>query len=190
MTDEQLSEIEQRVNAATPGSWAGYPSMVSISASHALSVFMRDNADPLQVERDNVFIAAARSDVPALVAEVRRLKNDNDMFAAFGRDVMKNIYDAGDWWADDMFNEYVLPIAEQHGLVMRVPYDPTIHGEGIDADEGEEIWWIDTAKWPASSAETERLRASIERIGAELATMRAANAELQERLSKFEDDGK
>lgn len=89
MTDEQLSEIEQRVNAATPGSWVGYPSMVSISASHALSVFMRENANPLQVERDNAFIAAARSDVPALVAEVRRLRGALMQIANRGDDEMR-----------------------------------------------------------------------------------------------------
>ena len=75
MTDEQLTAIEQCANAATPGPWAGYPSMISISPAHALSVFMRENADPLQVERDIDFISHARTDVPALVAALRDERN-------------------------------------------------------------------------------------------------------------------
>ena len=70
MTDEQLTAIEQRANAATPGPWVGYPSMVYLAPSHALSVFMREGANPMQVEHDTAFIAAARSDVPALIADI------------------------------------------------------------------------------------------------------------------------
>lgn len=163
MTDEQLREIEQRANVATLGPWVFVPHFNCVwHESSAGAGHICDVPDGDERDNDMNFIAAARSDVPALIAEVRRLKSSNDMFASFGRAVMKNIYDAGDWWADDALNEYVLPIAEQHGLVMRVPYDPAIHGDGIDADEGDEIWWIDTAVWPASSAEIERLRVEIE----------------------------
>ena len=38
--------------------------------------------------------------------------------------------------------------------------------------------------------ETQQLRADIERIGRERDDMARANAELQERLSRLEDDGK
>ena len=42
----------------------------------------------------------------------------------------------GDEWSED-----VLPLAERAGLCSRVIYDPEKHGEGIEADPGDEIWW-------------------------------------------------
>lgn len=41
----------------------------------------------------------------------------------------------------DEWSEEVLPLAQAAGLCCRVPYDPAIHGEGIEAEPGDEIWW-------------------------------------------------
>ena len=78
MTDEQLTAIEQRANAATPGPWRAYSSMVSIGLSHALHILTGIHPfNQAQATCDTTFVAAARTDVPALVAEVRRLRGCN-----------------------------------------------------------------------------------------------------------------
>lgn len=232
MTDEQLTAIEQRANAATPGAWVGYPSMVSIGLSHALHILTGIHPfNQAQATCDTAFVAAAREDVPALVAEVRRLRGalmqianrpeaemmtavtlHYDMrgwalralgiesvsrasipvdarFAGLGREVVRWILDSEYWW-DDERSEDIMPMLEQWGLAERMPYSIGQHGEGIDADEGDEIWWIDPNKFPLLPTEITRLRADIERIGHERDQMVSANVELQTRLSALEDDGK
>jgi hypothetical protein len=79
MTDEELTAIGNRANAATLGPWATH------DQGHEDYSICRDNGNntccPL-FERiggdddgiDGAFIAAARVDVPALVDEVRRLR--------------------------------------------------------------------------------------------------------------------
>lgn len=65
-----LDAIEARANAATEGPWTAYPDGFVWTKQPILG-------DPVSgsVElADAQFIAAARQDVPALVAEVRRLR--------------------------------------------------------------------------------------------------------------------
>ena len=78
MNDQQLNEIEARVAMTTPGPWTTFPE------EHDLE----DKCNPVGVQvffdgvcainvpwsPNGVFIAHAREDVPALVAEVRRLR--------------------------------------------------------------------------------------------------------------------
>ena len=97
MTDEELAKIEARANAATAGPWARdmyedgeegegphgvHPGsrgewvesrdVVSYAASDVGTV---EIAAGCYTDADAAFIAAARADVPALVAEVRRLRS-------------------------------------------------------------------------------------------------------------------
>ena len=77
MTEEELTAIEARATAATMGPWDGHQNSGVMSKHTHDSVFETGcgcctNKD-LSVE-DATFIAAARADVPALVAEVRRLR--------------------------------------------------------------------------------------------------------------------
>lgn len=75
MTPEQLDEIEERAAAATPGPWRvdGYAIAAEVDTDSFLEVcsFRGNYAD-----EDMPFVAAARTDVPALVAEVRRLREE------------------------------------------------------------------------------------------------------------------
>lgn len=58
LTEQQLTDIETRANAATPGPW-----------------LQSDFADFAEIKSpDGAFIAHAREDVPALLTEVRRLR--------------------------------------------------------------------------------------------------------------------
>jgi len=73
LTDDDLSEIEARCNAATPGPWEvrnpgcwpGEIGPTGVSGGSVATASCHDNAE---------FIAHAREDVPALVAEVRALR--------------------------------------------------------------------------------------------------------------------
>lgn len=71
MDAKQLAEIKAREQAATPGPWkVGISALITDANGHAL-FFGEDakgNAD---------FIAHARTDIPALVAEVERLVAEN-----------------------------------------------------------------------------------------------------------------
>lgn len=80
MTPEQLDAIEARANAATPGPWT--PSHHPNDPYH-WAVFDTDTR-ALTANRggcpdDAEFIAAARTDIPVLVAEIRRLWTQMDV---------------------------------------------------------------------------------------------------------------
>lgn len=70
MTEKRLDEIEARANLASDGPWKVDPCpdylVINKYGSHVCETFLLDN--------DSEFIAAARQDVPDLVAEVRRLR--------------------------------------------------------------------------------------------------------------------
>lgn len=73
MSEEELAEIEARANAASPGPWltprqAGDPYRVEVMDHEGCEVW------PWYEEADMVFAYAARTDVPRLIAEVRRLR--------------------------------------------------------------------------------------------------------------------
>lgn len=98
MTDEELKAIEERANAATPGPWKWLPTrgalVVADSPGHGEHILWPDNvpgagpddedfrpwasalgacglkAEP-DAEANAAFLASAREDVPALVAELR-----------------------------------------------------------------------------------------------------------------------
>jgi hypothetical protein len=79
LSAERLAEIEARANAATDGpwctdSWEIYQgSEYEPGLSFWIGETCRGTADLEQDRADAAFVAAARSDVPALVAEIRRL---------------------------------------------------------------------------------------------------------------------
>jgi hypothetical protein len=103
LTTQQLDEIDARHKAATPGPWGVYEfgggTAIDIAADlqdtgcgyRARREICRLEDEPLdndpthrewtaeedwaQVQADSVFVAHAREDVPALIAEVRRLRD-------------------------------------------------------------------------------------------------------------------
>ena len=66
-----LDAIEARANAATEGPWE----------YSGLTLWGRDNLGLIKATtpEDRTFTAAARTDVPALVARVRELEGENDL---------------------------------------------------------------------------------------------------------------
>ena len=75
MTDEELASIELRANQATEGPWKSYiEGREQMSGSSFIMTGGEDIYLTGGTPLDQDFIAAARSDVPRLVQEVRRLK--------------------------------------------------------------------------------------------------------------------
>lgn len=76
MTDDELKAIEERANAATPAPWTTFawskwaPDEVSVSGPRLTGY------EGEVVPADAEFIAHARTDVPTLLAEVRRLREE------------------------------------------------------------------------------------------------------------------
>jgi hypothetical protein len=58
----------------------------------------------------------------------------------------KYITNQGGDFCGEEISEDILPLAQAAGLCCRVEYDPAIHGEGIEADPGYEIWYWGNAK--------------------------------------------
>lgn len=78
MTEEELTAIEARATAATREPWVvgdAYVPTVSLSVGQVSVYGMGMEVAECQIDADAAFIAAARVDVPALVAEVRRLRS-------------------------------------------------------------------------------------------------------------------
>lgn len=78
MTEQELAEIEARAQAATAGPWTVGVSWDSVWQWPVmrLKVMCGGTRDALEEEasRNSYFVQASRADVPALVAEVRRLR--------------------------------------------------------------------------------------------------------------------
>lgn len=86
MTEAELAAIEERANAATPGPWVAEPARGKWSdgETHCAGIHVAGESWNEIVTTDGgvygpnwpdaQFIAAARSDIPALVAEVKRLR--------------------------------------------------------------------------------------------------------------------
>jgi hypothetical protein len=88
MTEEDLTAIEKRANAATREPWSVGGTYVPTASLSAVSVYgMGMEVAECQMDTDGAFIAAARVDVPALIAEVRRLRAELGM--AYGHDYAK-----------------------------------------------------------------------------------------------------
>lgn len=75
MTKQELAAIESRANAATREPWIVDDTYVPTASLSAVSVYgMGMEVAECQMDADGAFIAAARVDVPTLIAEVRRLR--------------------------------------------------------------------------------------------------------------------
>lgn len=76
LTDQQLDNLDEITNSATPGPWHLTDSgaiVAPLTQQHVADVW-----EPTAVSRNGEFIEAARDALPALVAEVRRLSAELD----------------------------------------------------------------------------------------------------------------
>jgi hypothetical protein len=63
------------------------------------------------------------------------------VYTRFGKAVWDYIVQRGELFCGEEISEDILPLAQSAGLCSRVKYDPVIHGDNIDAETGDEIWW-------------------------------------------------
>ena len=61
--------------------------------------------------------------------------------AEFGRLMWERIEKKGGDYCWQPESEDILPLAEKAGLCRRVKYDPDLHGEDMEADPGDVIWF-------------------------------------------------
>lgn len=79
MDESRLAEIEARVNEATPGPW-----MRGLgNECREVTVRLGPKIAEVYGPRDGMFIAHARTDVPDLIAEVRRYRAEIERVATF-----------------------------------------------------------------------------------------------------------
>jgi len=98
VTPESIAAIEARANAAMPGPWGRYgdtrtgkvePRQGSMEAAPGLCIGSVQHTEPIarfsgylmNVEANADFVVAARTDIPALIAEIRFLISQNDTLA-------------------------------------------------------------------------------------------------------------
>lgn len=79
LTDQQHADIEARAEAATPGPWEEHTQYGPHFYAYLRGPYLRgvgtlNFGDGEDAEADREFVLHARSDVPALLAELRRLK--------------------------------------------------------------------------------------------------------------------
>ena len=72
ITDQQLDEYDELCAAATPGPWAHTDSSAIVAPISADKI--ADVWEPTGLSRNGDFIETARTAMPALIAEVRRLQ--------------------------------------------------------------------------------------------------------------------
>lgn len=119
MDANQRKEIEERAKAARTDDDYGWLAGVDIPA--LLSA-----------------LDAAEARAVAAEERVREL----EPYAKFGRMFVEKVGMDDSWWGDE-WSEDVMPLAVQAGIAERVPYDPEIHGEGVESEPGDEIWvWL------------------------------------------------
>lgn len=68
-------------------------------------------------------------------------EDTGNTFEAFGRDMLAWARSRENFFGDED-SEKFMEIAEKHGLVQRVKYDPALHGEIEDAEPGCDVWWF------------------------------------------------
>lgn len=83
MTTPDLEVIENRVNAATEGPWD--EKQIYVALRYFSKCWMGDDEEfddeknsPIYHGKDPAFIAASRTDVPDLIAEIRRLRESDE----------------------------------------------------------------------------------------------------------------
>jgi hypothetical protein len=189
MDDKQLSEIEARANAATPGPWgAGDDTFIGLGIENdgaggfAYDVILAEitpdrerQDDPNTgrvklgtVKADGAFIAHAREDVPALLAEVRRLRTKLDQPEASALDVV----DERDR-CERLLDRFAYTVAPVEVIGE--------HSSGNDP-------WENALDMLSSAAQVEELEADRDRARDAAVALEQENARLREELGQLRLD--
>lgn len=121
MNQEQLNAIKERVAKATPGPWEsegtleGHNDIFNPDEAYVICQTGNENYDCLN-DGDTEFIKHAITDVPALVAEVERLREALSYYA-----------DASRYGSRTDYQKYLHPILEDYGEIARQALDGEAH---------------------------------------------------------------
>lgn len=107
--------------------------------THAQTVARRLGVPQAQVEGDNFGVPGIQDLIDLIAAKVEA--KPDPRAASFGAAMWKYITKLGGDFCFAEISEDILPLAQAAGLCGRVKYDPEIHGDGIEAEPGDEIWW-------------------------------------------------
>ena len=100
MTDLELEEMRDRCNAASTGPWEACLDGWTVRDVHGIHVCSTrsDDNDVEQEVDDQDFIAHARTDLPAALDEIERLKKEIASLKLDARDVQRiTAYPSQDW---------------------------------------------------------------------------------------------
>jgi len=117
MTEQELAAIEKRANAATREPWIVSGTYVPTASLSAVSVYgMGMEVAECQMDTDGTFIAAARVDVPALIAEVRKLTAERDALRVDAAAMLITIKDAAWLLLNARGTEYLAMVEASYKL--------------------------------------------------------------------------
>jgi hypothetical protein len=67
--------------------------------------------------------------------------SSSNSFGAFGREIFNLVTERVANMTIDEGDEDIMEIAVRNGLAKKVPYDPELHGDVLEAEPGQSIWW-------------------------------------------------
>lgn len=185
MTDEKLTELEALAAEATRGPWEPTVSYVECTEpcnapgywcadvpAHAFPGPLSEHTPSMKAQADSNFIAAARDAVPALVAEVRRLRTLDDL-----RDLLEletpclDVVCEGDDGSARVLLAALDLVHAQRAALAAVAAERDMHRAGCAAslDQVDGL----AAERDALRAEVERMRPVVETARRFAATRRA-----------------
>lgn len=110
MTEQEIAEIEQITEAATLGPWKATFGM----DCRAFITTTDENSDfKVYNHADAAFIAHARADIPALLAEIRRLQEADRWIPVAER-------------LPDRWIEVIVAYKDGFTMTERIPFDPDV----------------------------------------------------------------
>lgn len=137
MTDEELQAIRTRAEAATPGPWTEGAGTVAggevrelvIGPDGRTIIAMAyggfGHPMPDCTREDRAFIAAARTDVPALLAEVERLRAERDEVEALLPAVFRFVHkETGELALVEIVRRLLVAAEGYQRLVESIPVEP------------------------------------------------------------------
>ena len=75
-----------------------------------------------------------------------------------GRDFLTYMYDNADVLIYDSELENLQPLLEENGFIVKEKYDPKIHGDAFEAEEGDEVWIFTEEMKRIATAELKKRR--------------------------------
>lgn len=154
MSEQRLAEILARVEAAAPGPWESdgaefYGTLAGVLMIDLWVGETLDIDDLPQSEANAAFVAAARTDVPELVAEVQRLREERHSTNEALSDAAEQLRVQRDRIAELEAAAVCPSVARLHGSKCVLP----VRHRGDHQNETRRHYWSDEHAVPAERSE-------------------------------------